>query len=118
MSYLLYGKINEYRDNNRAKKCIYRTVLTNQYNNIGSCANFNQLISSGIVHPTGVLIVPYVSSQAHFSFGDFAWKYPFDCCPGDRACSAVVIALRFGTQGPGFEPGLFHKAWYMPLHGC
>ncbi len=36
----------------------------------------------------------------------------------DRACSVVVIALRFGTQGPGFEPGLFHKACYMPLHGC
>ncbi len=35
-----------------------------------------------------------------------------------RACSAVVIVLRFGTQGPGFEPGLFHKACYMPLHGC
>ncbi len=27
-----------------------------------------------------------------------------------RACSAVVIALRFGTQGPVFEPGLFHKS--------
>ncbi len=35
----------------------------------------------------------------------------------DRACSAVVIALRFVTQGPGFEPGLFHKACGMPLHG-
>jgi hypothetical protein len=35
-----------------------------------------------------------------------------------RACSSVVIALRFDTQGPGFEPGLFHKACYMPLHGC
>ncbi len=34
-----------------------------------------------------------------------------------RACSAAVIELRFGTQGPGFEPGLFHKACYMPLHG-
>ncbi len=34
------------------------------------------------------------------------------------ACSALVIALRFGTQAPGFEPGLFHKACYMPLHGC
>ncbi len=32
-----------------------------------------------------------------------------------RACSAVVIALRFGTQGPGFEPDLFRKACYMPL---
>ncbi len=35
-----------------------------------------------------------------------------------RACSGVVIALRFGTQGPGFEPGLFHKTCYMSLHGC
>ncbi len=35
----------------------------------------------------------------------------------DRACSAVVIALRFGIQGPGFEPGLVHKACYTPLHG-
>ncbi len=34
------------------------------------------------------------------------------------ACSAVVIALHFGTQGSGFEPGLSHKAYYMPLHGC
>jgi hypothetical protein len=25
-------------------------------------------------------------------------------------CSAVVIALRFGIQGPWFEPCLFHKA--------
>ncbi len=39
------------------------------------------------------------------------------CTNTHRACSAVVIALRFGTQGPGFEPGLSHKACYMPLHG-
>ncbi len=35
-----------------------------------------------------------------------------------RACSAVVISLRFGTQDPGFEPGLFHKACYIALYGC
>ncbi len=34
-----------------------------------------------------------------------------------RACSAVVIALLSGIQGCGFEPGLFHKACYMPLDG-
>jgi hypothetical protein len=39
----------------------------------------------------------------------------FNC---DQACSAAVIALRFGTQGPGFKPCLFHKACYMPLQGC
>lgn len=73
----------EYILTNRAKKCIYRTVLTNQYNNIGLGGNFNQLISSGVVHPTGILIVPFVASTAPFSFGDYAWKSPFDTAPGD-----------------------------------
>jgi hypothetical protein len=73
--------VNVYFDNNRANKCIYHTVLTNQYYNITD--NFNQLISSGITHPSVVLIVPCVSSLAPFSFGDFAWKSPFDSCPGE-----------------------------------
>ncbi len=34
-----------------------------------------------------------------------------------RACSAVVIALRFGTQGPGFEPAfsqsMLHASTWM-----
>ncbi len=73
--------VNEYADNNRAEKCIYITVLTKQYNN--SVGKFSQFISSGITHPTGGLIVPYASYLAPFSFGDFAWKSPFDSCPGD-----------------------------------
>lgn len=93
------AKMIEYVNNNRAKKCIYRTVLTNQYNNIGSAANFNQLISSGIVHPTGILIVPYVSSLASFSFGDFAWKSPFDTCPGDaHPLSLTNLQVTVGGQ--------------------
>ncbi len=31
------------------------------------------------------------------------------------ACSVVVIALHLYTKGPRFEPGLLHKACYMPL---
>jgi len=72
-----------YIDNHRAKKCIYRNFLTNQFNAIGVQGNFNQIISSGVVHPTAVLIVPFVSSTAPFSLGDFAWKSPFDSVPGD-----------------------------------
>jgi hypothetical protein len=49
---------------------------------------------------------------------DDDWSYDQLVDGDDRACSTVVIALCFGTQGPGFEPGLFHKAIYMPLHGC
>jgi hypothetical protein len=89
----------EYILANRAKKCIYRTILTNQYNNIITGGNFNQLISSGVVHPTGILIVPYVSSQASFSFGDFAWKSPFDTVPADaHPLSLTNLQVTVGGQ--------------------
>ena len=89
----------EYILNSRAKKCIYRTSLTNQYNNITAGGNFNQLISSGIVHPTGILIVPYVSSQATFSFGDFAFKSPFDTVPSDgHPLSLTNLQVTIGGQ--------------------
>jgi hypothetical protein len=89
----------EYILNNRAKKCIYRTVLTNQYNNITGGGNFNQLISSGIVHPTAILIVPYVSSQASYSFGDFAFKSPFDTVPADgHPLSLTNLQVTIGGQ--------------------
>ena len=89
----------DYITTNRAKKCIYRTILTNQYNNITAGGNFNQLISSGVVHPTGILIVPYVSSQASFSFGDFAWKSPFDTVPADaHPLSLTSLQITIGGQ--------------------
>ena len=73
----------EYILNNRAKKVVYRSVLTNQYNNIPVGGAFNQLITSGITHPTGVLIVPMVSASASNAFQDFAYKSLFDTFPGD-----------------------------------
>lgn len=89
----------EYILNNRAKKCIYRTVLTNQYNNTTPGGNFNQLISSGVVHPTAILIVPYVSSTASFSLGDFATKSPFDTVPGDaHPLSLTNLQVTIGGQ--------------------
>jgi hypothetical protein len=89
----------EYLANNSAKKCVYRTSMTNQYNNITAGGNFNQLISSGIVHPTGILIVPYVSSQASFSLGDFAWKSPFDTAPADaHPLSLTGLQISIGGQ--------------------
>jgi hypothetical protein len=53
-----------YTNMNLNKKVIYRTFVSNQYNNIGKGGSFNQLINSGIVHPTGVLIVPFIGSEA------------------------------------------------------
>lgn len=89
----------EYVISNRAKKCIYRTILTNQYNNITSGGNFNQLISSGIVHPTAVLIIPYISAKAEYSFNDFATKSPFDTAPADaHPISLTNLQVTIGGQ--------------------
>ena len=89
----------EYILANRAKKCIYRTSLTNQYTGITSGGNFNQLISSGIVHPTGILIVPYVSSSQPFGLGDAAYKSPFDTFPADgHPISLTNLQVTIGGQ--------------------
>ena len=49
---------------NRNREVVYRTLLENQYNN--QSGTFNQLIdsgvNSGVVHPVGILLVPYISS--------------------------------------------------------
>ena len=71
----------KYTENNRNKRVVYRTILTNQYNNIGAANTENLLINSGIVHPTGILVVPFISSQVSAGFGDYAWKSPFDTAP-------------------------------------
>lgn len=73
-------KTLQYESENTNKKVIYRTLLTNQYNNTGAGGNFNQLISSGVVHPTGILIVPFISqSIAQASgLGLYGWQSPFD----------------------------------------
>lgn len=93
------AKAEEYVISNRAKKCVYRTILTNQYNNITAGGNFNQLISSGVVHPTAVLIVPYVSSSAGGSFGDYATKSPFDSVPADaHPISLNNLQITIGGQ--------------------
>jgi hypothetical protein len=71
-----------YVNENRNKKVVYRTILANQYNN--QSGTFNQLINSGVVHPVGILIVPYIASSVS-GFGDYQWKSPFDTCPATSA---------------------------------
>ncbi len=38
---------------------------------------------------------------------------PSDATLINRACSSVVIALCFGTQGPGFEPSMLHASSWL-----
>ena len=79
-----------YVEQNRNKKVVYRTVLTNQFNNLNAGGSFNQLINSGVVHPVGILIVPYISSTVAAGFGDYQWKSPFDSCPATSSPVSLI----------------------------
>ena len=54
-----------YINESQNKKVVYRTILTNQFNNISSAGKFNNLINSGVVHPVGVLVVPFYQVLYH-----------------------------------------------------
>ena len=87
-----------YVSENQSKKVVYRTLLTNQYNSIASGNAFNQLINSGVCHPVGILVVPYISSSQANGFGDYQWKNPFDSCP---ATSAPISLINFQVSVGG-----------------
>ena len=76
---------------NTNRKVIYRTFVTNNYPPVAALGSFNQLINSGIVHPTGVLIVPFLAPVTGTSggLGDSQWKSPFDTCP----CTTSPVSL-------------------------
>jgi hypothetical protein len=69
-----------YNNSNTNKKVIYRSFVTNNYPATPSGGSFNQLINSGIVHPTGVLIVPFLGAVTgtNGGLGDSQWKSPLD----------------------------------------
>ena len=43
------------------------------------------MLFRSVVHPTGILIVPFISSTVSTAFGDYQWKSPFDTCPATTA---------------------------------
>jgi hypothetical protein len=91
----------KYVEQNRNKKVIYRTFVSNIYNNIGAGNAFNSLINSGIVHPTACLIVPFLGANpaADGGFGDYQFKSPFDSCPATTSpCSITNLQVAIGGQ--------------------
>jgi hypothetical protein len=80
-----------YNNANKNKKVIYRTFVTNNYPATPAGGSFNQLINSGIVHPTGVLIVPFLGAVTgtNGGLGDAQWKSCFDTCP----CTTSAVSL-------------------------
>ena len=78
-------------NSNTNKKVIYRTFVTNIYPSVAASGSLNQLINSGIVHPTGVLVVPFLApvTNTKCGLGDSQWKSPFDTCP----CTTSPVSL-------------------------
>ena len=73
-----YQKSIDYVQRNRNKKIIYLNFVTDSWTNTTAGSSFNALVNSGIVHPTAILICPFIASVAHSGFGDFQGKSPFD----------------------------------------
>jgi len=93
----------KYIEQNRNKKVVYRTFCSSMYPNIAASSTFNSLINSGIVHPTGVLIVPFIGTNLAAGndrgFGDSQWKSPFDSAPSTTsACSLTNLQVQIGGQ--------------------
>jgi hypothetical protein len=89
----------DYVQRNRNKKVIYRSFVTNSYTNTTAGSSFNALVNSGIVHPTAVLICPFIASSTTVGFGDFQWKSPFDTCPATMSpLSLTNLQVSIGGQ--------------------
>jgi hypothetical protein len=91
----------DYVQRNRNKKVIYRSFVTNSYTNINVGASFNALVNSGIIHPTGILICPFIGATtgANSGFGDYQWKSPFDTCPATMSpLSLTNLQIGIGGQ--------------------
>jgi hypothetical protein len=92
-------KLIPYISENRAKKVVYTSMLTNQFNNISAGSSFSQLVQSGVKNIRGILIIPTISSTTNgtvssslYSSGvtTFSqWLSPFDTCPA----TTVPISL-------------------------
>ena len=85
----------------KSYRVIYRSFVTNSYNNITSGSSLNALVNSGIAHPTVVLICPFIASTTgtNSGFGDFQWKSPFDTCPATLApLSLTNLQVAVGGQ--------------------
>jgi hypothetical protein len=91
----------DYVQRNRNKKVIYRSFVTNSYTNINVGSSFNALVNSGITHPTGILICPFIAATtgANSGFGDYQWKSPFDTCPATMSpLSLTNLQIGIGGQ--------------------
>ena len=92
------SKALEYISSNRQKLVKYRNIISNQY--AVSLGGFNQLVTSGVINPLGLLIVPYIGSTNSTIVpvvGSYQWQNAFDTCPATSSpCSLTNIQVGVG----------------------
>jgi hypothetical protein len=79
----------EYINNNRAKKVVYRSFITNVASNIAVNGTWSSIVSAGVTHPTSILLVPLIASNTTSGLMDFQYKSPFDSCPSTTSCLSI-----------------------------
>jgi hypothetical protein len=93
-----------YNETEIKKQFIVVLQLTNSRTNITTGSSFNAVVKSGIVHPTTVLICPFIGAVARvhleiFNGKDFQWKSPFDTCPATSSPLSLTN-LQVSIGGP------------------
>lgn len=68
----------KYVNENRNKRVVFRSVITNQTAKIEPNGSYNQLIQSGITHPLGLVILPFVDQSVVNSGAFGPGGSPFD----------------------------------------
>jgi hypothetical protein len=96
-------RINQLYRTKYKLKVVYRTFCNGVYPNIAVSSTFNNLINSGIVHPTGVLIVPFMGTNTvagnDRGFCDSQWKSPFDSAPVTTSSGSLTnLQVQIGGQ--------------------
>jgi hypothetical protein len=81
---------------NANKQIVYRSVTSSICPYVLAGSNYSQLINAGIVHPTGILLVPFLSNSS--AFGDVQWKSPFDSAPA-TSCPVPLTNLQVNVGG-------------------
>ena len=62
-------------------------------------SSVNALVNSCIVHPTAVLICPFIGAVANSGFACSQWKSPFDTCPATMSpLSLTNLQVSIGGQ--------------------
>jgi hypothetical protein len=96
--------LSNYLTSNRSKQVVYKSILTNTFNNISANSSFSYLVQSGVTRIKSVIILPYLASAINGATATTAIAgvtpfsqqlSPFDSAP---ATSAPISLLSLNVS--------------------